>query len=117
MKRKQSSARISRRVTTRSSTWLRRNGQWQIIAAQAHRYYEDPAVGKADAKRFPDFAGTYELATGQTRTVSVDGGELFVERNAKREQLFPESCDIFFRKGVEGRILSFELTRTIKWMR
>ncbi len=86
-------------------TWLRRNGQWQIIAAQAHRYYEDPAVGKTDAKRFSDFAGTYELATGQTRTVSVDGGELFVERNGKREQLFPESCDLFFRKGVEGRIL------------
>ena len=56
-------------------------------------------------KRFPDFAGTYELATGQTRTVSVDGVELFVERNGKREQLFPESCDVFFRKGVEGRIL------------
>lgn len=86
-------------------TWLYRNGQWQIIAAQAHRYYEDPAVGEADTKRFPDFTGTYELARGQTRTVSVDNGELFLERNGKREKLFPESCDIFFRKGVEGRIL------------
>ena len=23
-------------------TWLRRNGEWQIIASQTHRYYEDP---------------------------------------------------------------------------
>src|SRR5437762_1542926 len=29
-----------------TDTWLRRNGEWQIIASQAHRYYEDPAVGK-----------------------------------------------------------------------
>jgi len=86
-------------------TWLRRNNQWQIIASQAHRYYEDPAVGRADVKRLPDFAGTYELAAGQTRIVSVKDDELFVERNGKREQLFPESCDVFFRKGVEGRIL------------
>src|ERR1700720_725663 len=27
-----------------TDTWPRRNGEWQIIASQAHRYYEDPAV-------------------------------------------------------------------------
>ena len=86
-------------------TWLRRDGQWQIIAAQAHRYYEDPAIGKADRKRFPDFVGTYELVPGRNRTVMLNGDQLAIERDGKREQLFPESCDIFFRKGVEGRIL------------
>ena len=86
-------------------TWLRRDGQWQIIAAQAHRYYEDPAIGKADRKRFPDFVGTYELVPGRSRTVMLNGDQLTIERDGKREQLFPESCDIFFRKGVEGRIL------------
>src|SRR6266699_3770682 len=25
-----------------TDTWLQRNGNWQIIASQAHRYYEDP---------------------------------------------------------------------------
>jgi Domain of unknown function (DUF4440)/Domain of unknown function (DUF3471) len=86
-------------------TWVRRNGSWRIIATQAFRYYEDPAVGKADTKRFPDFVGTYELASGQTRTVSANGDQLFVERNGKREQLWSEACEIFFRKNVEGRIL------------
>ena len=88
-----------------TDTWPRRNGEWQIIASQAHRYYEDPAVGKADEKKFPDFIGIYGVAPGQTRSVGVDGEKLFVERNGKKEQLFPETSDLFFRKGVEGRIL------------
>ena len=88
-----------------TDTWLRRNGTWQIVASQAMRYYEDPAVGQTDLARFPDFSGTYELAEGQTRRVFAEGHSLFIERKGKREQLFPESGDLFFRKGVEGRIL------------
>jgi hypothetical protein len=88
-----------------TDTWLQRNGEWQIIASQAHRYYEDPAVGKADPKKFADYVGTYELAQGQTRSVNAEGDKLFVERNGKKEQLLPETSEIFFRKGVEGRIL------------
>lgn len=88
-----------------TDTWLRRNNSWQIIASQAHRYYEDPAIGQADPKKFVQFIGTYELAPGQTRIVTADGDKLFVERNGKKEQLFPETSDLFFRKGVEGRIL------------
>lgn len=86
-------------------TWLRRNDRWQIICSQTMRYYEDPAVGKAEPARFPAFSGTYELAEGQTRKVFAEDGNLFVERKGKREQLYPESPEIFFRKGVEGRIL------------
>jgi hypothetical protein len=88
-----------------TDTWLRRNGDWQIIASQAHRYYEDPAIGKADGKKFPDFVGSYELAPGQTRTVTSENGKLFIERNGKKGELFPETSDLFFRKGIEGRIL------------
>jgi hypothetical protein len=94
-----------------TDTWLSRNGEWKIIASQAHRYYEDPAIGKADQRKFADFVGIYELAPGQTRTVTAENGNLFVERQGKKEQsnkkeqLFPETSDLFFRKGVEGRIL------------
>ena len=88
-----------------TDTWLQRNGNWQIIASQAHRYYEDPAVGKADPKKFADFIGTYELAPGQTRSVTCEVDNLFIERNGKKEQLLPETSELFFRKGVEGRIL------------
>jgi len=88
-----------------TDTWLQRDGTWQIIASQAHRYYEDPAVGKADPKTFAKYTGTYELAPGQTRSVTAEGDKLFVERKGKKEQLLPETSEIFFRKGVEGRIL------------
>jgi hypothetical protein len=88
-----------------TDTWLRRDGNWQIIASQAHRYYEDPAVGKTDSKKFLDFIGGYELAPGQIRTVVAEGDSLFVERSGKKDQLFPEASELFFRKGIEGRIL------------
>ena len=88
-----------------TDTWLRRNGQWQIIASQAHRYYEDPAIGRADEKKFPDYVGKYELASGQTRTVTAENGKLCIERIGKKEELLPETSDLFFRKGIEGRIL------------
>jgi Domain of unknown function (DUF4440) len=88
-----------------TDTWLRRNGVWQIASSQAMRYYEDPAVARIDPKKFVDFSGTYELAPDQTRRVFSEGDSLYVERNGKREQLLPEGSEIFFRKGVEGRIL------------
>ena len=88
-----------------TDTWLRRNDNWKIIASQAHRYYEDPAIGTADPKKFADYIGTYELAPGQTRSIIAEGDRLFVERNGKKEQLLPETSGIFFRKGIEGRIL------------
>ena len=88
-----------------TDTWLQRGGEWKIIASQAHRYYEDPGIGKIDPKKLDDFIGIYELAPGQTRSVTAEGENLFVERKGKKEQLFPETSDLFFRKGVEGRIL------------
>jgi hypothetical protein len=88
-----------------TDTWMRRNGVWQIVASQTMRYYEDPGLGRGDPAKFTEFSGIYELAEGQTRKVFAEGASLFVERKGKREQLFPESVDIFFRKGVEGRIL------------
>jgi hypothetical protein len=36
-----------------TDTWLQRNCNWQIIASQAHRYYEDPTVGKLTRKSLP----------------------------------------------------------------
>ena len=53
----------------------------------------------------PDIVGTYELGPGQIRAITADGAKLFVERKGKKERLFPETSDLFFRKDVEGRIL------------
>jgi len=89
-----------------TDTWMFRNGAWQIVASQMLRYYEDPAPGKADPKRYAEYAGTYELAPGITMAVTVDGDKLYAQREGRaREELIPEAPEIFFRKGVEGRRL------------
>jgi hypothetical protein len=89
-----------------TDTWMRRNGQWQIVAGQVLRYYEDPAPGKVDRAKFAEYVGTYELAPGDRLTISRDGQELYRHRGDQpKGELIPEATDIFFRKGVEGRIL------------
>jgi len=86
-----------------TDTWMNRNQQWQIVAGQVLRYYEDPEPGAADPRKFRDYEGTYELAD-QREVVSSENGKLYLTRGARpRVELVPEACDIFFRKGVEGR--------------
>ena len=91
-----------------TDTWLLRAGQWQIAATEVMRYYEDPAAGQSDPARFSAYTGTYELSEESDRrtTVSVVNGHLVLERTkGTQTPLFPEATDLFFRKGVEGRIL------------
>ncbi len=56
-----------------TDTWMFRNGQWQIVAGQVLRYYQDPAPGKVEAARLGEYLGTYELAPGITRSVAREG--------------------------------------------
>ncbi len=89
-----------------TDTWMYRNGEWQIVAGQMLRYYEDPAAGKADAKEYPAYSGIYELAPGVTQTVTVEGNDVYAQRTGHdKVQLVPETTGIFFRQGVEGRLL------------
>jgi hypothetical protein len=113
-----------------TDTWFRRDGNWQIIASQAHRYYEDPVVGKADSRKFIDFVGAYELAPGQTRTVVAGGDSLFVERNGKKDHYCRkhpsfsfakvskgESCFVTTRTGKSTRSSIVEITKTLSGVR
>ncbi len=87
-----------------TDTWLLRNGKWQIVASQAFRYYEDPALGPPDPN-LDRYVGTYQLGD-MKMNVTREGENLFSERvGRKKEQLFPEAPTIFFRKGQEGRRL------------
>jgi hypothetical protein len=89
-----------------TDTWMERNGSWQIVAGQVLRYYEDPAAGQADFRKFRDYVGTYELSAGDRAMVSVEDGKLYLQRGTRpKVELIPEAADIFFRKGVEGRRL------------
>jgi hypothetical protein len=89
-----------------TDTWLRRNGRWQIVAGQVLRYYEDPAPGLADLKKFADYVGTYQLGPERTIAVTADGDRLYAQSGERPQDLLvPEAADIFFRRGIEGRRL------------
>jgi Domain of unknown function (DUF4440)/Domain of unknown function (DUF3471) len=89
-----------------TDTWLYRNQAWQIVASQTLRYYEDPAAGAVSEAMLNDYVGAYELAPGNVIAVTRQGDELYAQRNSgKPYQLLPESPDLFFRTGVEGRRL------------
>ena len=90
-----------------TDTWIRSGGgEWQIVAGQVLRYYEDPAAGESDVRKYADYVGVYEAAAGKTMTVSLEDGQLFRQRgDGPKQELIPEVEGIFFRKGVEGRTL------------
>jgi hypothetical protein len=89
-----------------TDTWMWRDARWQMIAGQVLRYYEDPAVGEVNASRFADYVGTYEQAPGDTLKITLDGGKLYSQRDkSPRHALLPETTDLFFRPGMEGRFL------------
>jgi hypothetical protein len=97
--------RLSARYHT-TDTWMLRKGEWRIVASQTLRYYEDPAQGQTDPARFEDYTGTYELSPGNRMTVGVENGALVMQRGQRPQvELFPEGGPVFFRKGVEGRIV------------
>ena len=53
-----------------------------------------------------EYLGVYQLTPGTVLTVTRDGDKLLAQRNGgKPAQLLPETCDLFFRSGVEGRRL------------
>ena len=89
-----------------TDTWVHRKGDWQIVAGQVFRYYEDPAPGKLDTAKAAEYVGTYELAPGSRLTISSENNALYRQRGDRpKELLIPEASEVFFRKGIEGRIL------------
>ena len=89
-----------------TDTWLRRNSEWQIIAGQIFRYYEDPSPVTINPAHYRDYVGTYQVAPGVTLQIFAESGQLYRRRGeGPKEILSPEVTDVFFRKGVEGRLL------------
>jgi hypothetical protein len=100
---------FSNRMTARyhqTDTWLYRKHLWQIAASQVMRYYEDPASTPINPAILSDYIGTYEVAPGNQMVITTHDGKLFAQRGASDPvELLPESPDMFFRVGIEGRRL------------
>jgi hypothetical protein len=86
-----------------TDTWAKRGGEWQIVGSEAMRLLSDPAEGKVDPARLPDYAGTYVLSPTVSYVVTVEHGALYAQRTGrKQERLLPETPDVFFRQGALG---------------
>lgn len=86
-----------------TETYLRRAGQWQMIASQVLVVPSELTPVELNSKQYDDYLGDYELAPGVKYKVSREGSRLIGQRTARgKEELLAESADRFFRKGVRG---------------
>jgi uncharacterized protein (TIGR02246 family) len=74
--------------------WVRRNGRWQVVAAQNTRLpQERPAavIPSVTPNIYDAYVGKYELAPGLIVTITRDSNRLFSEVGGQRSELVPQS--------------------------
>src|SRR5216684_7007124 len=98
-----------------TDTWLRRNGQWQIIASQAHRYYEDPAISKADGKNFPILSVVTNSRPDKPEPSRLRTENYSSNATAKKKNCSPRRPICFSARGSKAGFY-FVMTRMPKWM-
>jgi uncharacterized protein (TIGR02246 family) len=77
-----------------TDVWVRRNGRWQVVAAQNTRLpQERPAAAMPNVTTnvYDAYVGKYELAPGLIVTITRDGNRLFSEVGGQRSELVPQS--------------------------
>lgn len=86
-----------------TETYLKRGGEWQMIASQVLAVPSELKAVQLPAKLYDEYVGEYELAPGITYKVHREGDQLFGQRGGRGvEELVPESADRFFRRGIRG---------------
>lgn len=77
-----------------TDVWVRRNGRWQVVAAQNTRLpQERPAAAMPNVTPnvYDAYVGKYELAPGLIVTITRDPNRLFSEVGGQRSELVPQS--------------------------
>jgi hypothetical protein len=86
-----------------TDTYIKQDGRWQMIASQVIVIPSDLKPVELSSKLLDDYVGEYQMTPSVKYTVSREGNKLFGQREERgKEELFPESADRFFRKGVRG---------------
>lgn len=109
-----------------TDTWLRRAGEWRLIASQVLALRADPPAIALPAERLESYAGLYELSPDIHYEIRVTGGRLEGKRNGRpAEPLLAEAADVLFVPGspryrklfqrdANGRVTGF-LERREAW--
>ena len=68
--------------------------------------FELPKLGQADARKYPDYPGTYSFETGFKVHVSLDGKRLLGRQDDQANfEMLPERDDVFFIPGAALRLI------------
>jgi hypothetical protein len=80
-----------------TDTWLKRKGDWQVVARHYSRVPVERKAIKLDAKIYDTYVGEYELAPGLALGVFKEGESLFGQAAGQPKfELHPESEVVFF---------------------
>ena len=78
-----------------TDVWVKRNGLWQVVAAQNTRLPQGPSPATAATKTTPNaydvYVGEYELAPNLVITIMRDGNRLMSELGGRKSELMPQS--------------------------
>ncbi len=78
-----------------TDVWVRRNGRWQVVAAQNTRLPQGPSPATAatntTSNAYDAYVGQYELAPNLVITIIRDGNRLMSELGGRKSELMPQS--------------------------
>jgi hypothetical protein len=93
-----------------TSTFVRTNGQWKMVAAQVIAINNDPPAISVDSKKLEKYTGRYQLGDQQFYTITVEQGKLIAQRTGRdKEELLAETAEVFFRKGAPRSRVLFDV--------
>ena len=78
-----------------TDVWVKRNGRWQVVAAQNTRIPQErppvAATTNTNPNAFDAYVGQYELAPNLIITITKDGNRLMSEVGERKSELTPQS--------------------------
>src|SRR5437763_10526050 len=77
-----------------TDVWVRRNGRWQVVAAQSTRLPQEgpsAAATSTSPNAYDAYVGQYELAPNLVITITRDGNRLISELGGRKSELIPQS--------------------------
>jgi ketosteroid isomerase-like protein len=90
-----------------TDTYVRRQGNWQMLASHLSRMPTERQAAKVDLKIYDAYVGEYELVSGLTVTVTREGDRLMTQTSGQPDkgEVFPESETTFFYRGSNASVI------------
>lgn len=96
-----------------TDTYVRRQGDWQLLASHSSRMPLERQAAKMDPKIYDAYVGEYELGPGLTITVTREGDRLMTQTSGQPDkvEIHPESETTFFYRGSNASVIFHKDTK------